>query len=113
MRCMACLEKIEMNCVYKGVVVCSEDCRKNIEDIGIERLIINKEERLKRSKLELKALQSEKECEGITFEGVPYGRRTKEEISEDIEDTKTNISTLENQIPLLKQHNDVRLKYLF
>ncbi|GCF76339.1 hypothetical protein BC2926_38800 [Bacillus cereus] len=112
MKCMMCSEEKEMNAVYKGIVVCSESCRKDIESLGIERLIINKEDQLERLIPVLKALRNEKNCKGITFEGISYTRRAEKEINEDIEYVQKDVSTLENQINSLKKHNDVRLKYL-
>ncbi|PDY82752.1 hypothetical protein CON06_10125 [Bacillus cereus] len=110
---MMCFEEKEMNCKYKGVAVCSEGCKKDIENLGIEKLITKKEEDLKRFKRDLIFYQSEKPRTGITFENIEYGGRTKEEIDQDAEETRVNIPILEEQIELLKKHSDVRLKYLF
>ncbi|WP_156577001.1 hypothetical protein [Bacillus luti] len=111
MKCMVCFQKREMNCTYKGIIVCSEGCYIHLEQIGIGKLIIGKEEQLKRYKRFVQMLQVEKDCEDLIF-GEDKEKAIRE-IDRSIKDARENMLVIKNHIDLLKKHPEVRLQHLF
>ncbi len=105
---MVCFQKEkEFEYVYKGVSVCSKGCCIHLEQIGIGKLLIGKEDHLKRYRGYVKSLQIEIEGDGTYF------GRTKKEINRTIREACEDIAVIREHIDLLKNHPEVRLQYLF
>ncbi|WP_156577002.1 hypothetical protein [Bacillus luti] len=115
MRCMVCFQKKkEMNHIYKGITVCSEYCQKYVQDIKIDGLIKDKENCLEGYESRIRSLYFEMDLGFIPEENEEdvFETREDEEIEREMQRVEKRFLLMEEQIESLKQHQDVRLKYL-
>ncbi|HFJ9368478.1 TPA: hypothetical protein ACGW8Q_005722 [Bacillus cereus] len=104
MRCISCDEKIlGKGYFYNQFYVCSHQgkCLYELQVEGVEELIHKKERWIRRFKGYIKEIEGNKE--------ILYKNKWKKEIVR----TEGMIQKLEESMGKLKNHPDVRLKYLF
>ncbi|GCF76338.1 hypothetical protein BC2926_38790 [Bacillus cereus] len=117
MRCIVCLEekkKEELDFTYNDVPICSDLGCDFFKTWELDRIISYQENDLARNKERLISLHKEWKFGSGYWdeEEYEYYEREDEEISRDIRDTEEKIPILEELIKSLKQHPNVRLKYL-